>query len=314
MPGVDTGKFNRIKKKIIMDIREKHILAHKIEDSIQDAIKDLTQHQEPDYIAALTTGFVKSLPGILNKTIKGMNFQVGGCFIHQKPLAKFIKAPYNKLKSPEIGDLLIVYKQIKNNEVMFNALLMQAKKNNEPWDMTSISENDHQLTLYTKWPMFEYQRAGMLNGQKRSVNPKTCTPGAQYLLIEENNPPQYVKFYTAPSSHIIQASRCFAFCLVDFIEFHTGKPFVEKKRGRIDDWSQMIWDLISISASSVFNRGQAGYNNVNRYHGDLLQCFIQNSDIQNNEDIPSNDEGGISIIYIEGQSKDDNDIKRRERE
>ena len=297
-----------------MDIREKHILAHKIEDSIQDAIKDLTQHQEPDYIAALTTGFVKSLPGILNKTIKGMNFQVGGCFIHQKPLAKFIKAPYNKLPSPEIGDLLIVYKQIKNNEVMFNALLMQAKKNNEPWDMTSISENDHQLTLYTKWPMFEYQRAGSLNGQKRSVNPKTCTPGAQYLLIEENNPPHYVKFYTAPSSHIIQASRCFAFCLVDFIEFHTGKPFVEKKRGRIDDWSQMIWDLISISANYVFNRRNAGYNNVDRYHGDLLQYFIQNRDIQNNEDIPSNDKGGISIIYIEGQSKDDNDIKRRERE
>lgn len=113
-----------------MDIREKHKLAHEIEKSIQNAIKNLTQPQEPDYIAALTTGFVKSLPGILNKTIKGMNFQVGGCFIHQKPLAKFIKAPYNKLKlkSSEIGDLLIVYKQIKNNEVMFNALLMQAKK------------------------------------------------------------------------------------------------------------------------------------------------------------------------------------------
>lgn len=309
MPGADTGKFNRIKKKRIMDIREKHILAHEIENSIQDAIKNLTQHQEPDYIAALTTGFVKSLPGILNKRIKGMNFQVGGCFIHQKPLAKFIKAPYNKLKSPEIGDLLIVYKQIKNNEVMFNALLMQAKKNNDPWGMTSIPANDHQLTLYTKWPMFKYQRAGMLNGQKRSVNPKTCTPGAQYLLIEENNLPNYVKFYTAPSSQIIQASRCFACCLVDFVEFHTGKPFVEKKRGRIDDWSQMIWDLISISANSVFKRRKAGYDNVNRYQGDLLKCFIQN-----NNDIPFDGEEGLSIIYIEGQLNDDNDIVRRERE
>lgn len=295
-----------------MDIIEKRMLAHEIEDSIQDAIKDLTQHQEPDYIAALTTGFVKSLPRILNETIKGMNFQVGGCFIHQKPLVKFIKAPYNKPESCEIGDLLIVYKQIKNNEVMFNALLMQAKKNNKPWGMTSIQANDHQLTLYTKWPRFEYWKAGSLNGQKRSVNPKTCTPGAQYLLIEENNSPHYVKFYTAPSSQIIQASRCFAFCLVDFIEFHTGKPFVEKKRGRIDDWSQMIWDLISISAKSVFNRKKAGYKNVDRYQGDLLKCFIQKSDIQNNNDIPSNEEEGISIIYREGQSN--NDIKRRERE
>ena len=238
-----------------------------------------------------------------------MNFQVGGCFIHQKPLAKFIKAPYNNLKFPEIGDLLIVYKQTKNKEVMFNALLMQAKKNNDPWGMTFIPANDHQLTLYTKWPIFKYQRAGLLNGQQRSVNPKTCTPGAQYLLIEENNLPNYVKFYTAPSSQIIQASRCFAFCLVDFIEFHTGKPFVEKKRGRIDDWSQMIWDLISISANSVFNRGKAGYTNVNRYQGDLLKCFIQN-----NNDIPFDSEEGLSIIYIEGQLNDDNDIVRRERE
>ena len=101
-----------------MYIREKHILAHEIENSIQDAIKNLTQHQEPDYIAALTTGFVKSLPGILNKTIKGMNFQVGGCFIHQKPLVKFINAPSNKPESCEIGDLLIVYKQIKTKEVL----------------------------------------------------------------------------------------------------------------------------------------------------------------------------------------------------
>ena len=76
----------------------------------------------------------------------------------------------------------------------------------------------------------------------------------------------------------------------------------------------MIWDLISLSANSVFKRRKAGYNNVNRYHGYLLQCFIQNSDIQNNKDIPSNDKEGISIIYIEGQSNDDNDIKRRERE
>lgn len=269
----------------------------------------LKQTQEPDYIAALTTGFVKSLPGILNKTIKGMNFRVGGCFIHQKPLAKFIKAPYCSMKSPEIGDLLLVYKQINKKEVLYNALLLQAKKNNYPWDKTSISSKDHQLTLYTKWPMFEYRRAGILNGKIRSINPKTSTPGAQYLLIEKDSTsPISTEFYTAPSSQIIQASRPFSWCIVDFLEFHTGKPFIEKKRrGRIDDWSQMIWDLISISANSVFNRRKAGYTKVNRYQGDLLKYFIQN-----NNDIQVDGEEGISIIYIEGQLNDDNEIERRD--
>ena len=41
----------------------------------------------------------------------------------------------------------------------------------------------------------------------------------------------------------------------------------------------------------------------------LLKYFIQN-----NNDIPFDGEEGISIIYIEGQSNDDNDIERRERE
>ena len=45
------------------------------------------------------------------------------------------------------------------------------------------SGDTHQLILYTRWPRFQYCRAGYLNGQERSINPKTITTGAQYLLI-----------------------------------------------------------------------------------------------------------------------------------
>ena len=81
-----------------------------------------------------------------------------------------------------------------------------------------------------------------------------------------------------------------------------------------DDVNSVVIDKLHKMGVKLIALRCAGYNNVDRYHGDLLQCFIQKSYIQNNNDIPSNDEEGISIIYIEGQSNNDNDIKRRERE
>lgn len=50
----------------------------------------------------------------------------------------------------------------------------------------SLKRDYHQLLLYTKWPKFEYARAGALNGRIRSIQPKSITPGAQYLLIDDS--------------------------------------------------------------------------------------------------------------------------------
>lgn len=168
-----------------MHIIEKSIVCDEINQEISKALAGLKSHQEPDYMAALTTIFAANLSSILNKHISGMTFRVGGCFIHQKPLAEFVNPLYPRMTSPEIGDLLIVFKRNQNGEEQYNALLLQAKKNNNPFNKTIIPSIDHQLTLYTKWPAFRYKRAGHLNGKKRSIHPKASTPGAQYLLIDE---------------------------------------------------------------------------------------------------------------------------------
>lgn len=304
-----------------MDIHEKTHIVHDINRELIQSINGLTSTQEPDYIAALTTKFAARLSGILNRSIRGMTFKVGGCFIHQKPLAKFINPPYKSMKSPEIGDLLIVFKRIQNGEEQLNALLLQAKKNNNPWGKTKIQSTDHQLVLYTKWPLFKYQRAGRLNGKRRSIHPKSSTPGAQYLLIDESVSSHCcycpiccspVLFYTSPSSSIIQASHCFAWTLVDFLEFHTGKPFVQKHRGRIDDWSLLIWDLLEISVTSIFNRKNAGYSSTKRFSGNVMNFILTNNitDISTNDNNNidnrdynirnDNEEVGLSLLVIEG--------------
>lgn len=275
-------------------------LYNEIEHAIYDSVSILKAPQEPDYIAALVRDFSLSLRDILESYIPG-RFRVGGCFIHQKPLARFCDPSIAK-KAPEIGDLLIVYKEIiyPNNEVRYNALLLQAKKTKDIY-RTYVSGNDkHQLILYTRWPRFAYEKAGRLNGRIRNIIPKTITSGAQYLLIDEHKSyhlccPAPLFWCAMPQEHLV-ASNTLAMQIVKFLEFQVGRPFVNEPRR--DYWSQMIWDLLRISAESKFNRQRSGYRDRPRSSGDIFSILLENYYQQEIYDVPEN---GISVLCIEGQ-------------
>lgn len=207
-------------------------------------------------------------------------------------------------KNPEIGDLLIVYKEIRGGETFYNSLLLQAKKSSNIYYTTIPTHDRHQLMLYTRWPKFEYERAGAsLNGKTRSITPKTITTGAQYLLIDESkcgNPCCPTTFWCAiPASNLV-ASCSLTLQIIRLIEFQTGKPFVSKS-SRKDHWSKMIWDLLDISASSCFNRRRAGYHGADRYAGDPINMFVDSA-----KDGISSDGDGISVLCIEGNTDTDN--------
>lgn len=61
--------------------------------------------QEPDFVASLTLKFTPELFNILKAAFPKYKFSVTGIFCHQKPLAEITGLK----KSPEIGDLLIIY-------------------------------------------------------------------------------------------------------------------------------------------------------------------------------------------------------------
>lgn len=278
-------------------------LYYEIHKAIEDSISGLSRFEEPDYIAALVSNLPLKLKDVLNKAVPYINFKLGGCFIHQKPLAKFCDSTLFGTKSPEIGDLLIIYKEIGDRDTLYNALLLQAKKSTDIFSTPIPSNDAHQLLLYTKWPKFEYQRAGHLNGKVRSITPKTITTGAQYLLIDKSH--CSTKSYMAttfccamPDNNLV-ASNSLACEIIRLIEFQTGKPFVCKYSHK-DHWSQMIWDLLDISASSCFNRRRAGYYGADRYAGDPIRMFLDSSD-----DIFS-DGQGVSVLCIEGDARTEN--------
>lgn len=206
-------------------------------------------------------------------------------------------------KDPEIGDLLIVYKKIHGAEVVYNALLLQAKKLNGNTDSIyhhKIGYNDmHQLFLYTHWPKFIYRKANNLNGRKRSVIPKAITAGAQYLLIDRNA--VCTPFWCAMPNDILVASKCLASQLVDFVEFQTGRTFV--KCAPRDSWSQMIWDLLKISFQSVFNKSKYGYVKASRA-SDEISDFL---DLPQKLTLSDNNNVGIPILCIQSEEKEGND-------
>ncbi|WP_042372116.1 hypothetical protein [Bacteroides neonati] len=287
-----------------MNWETKRNLYMNIHHIIEQSISGLKSKQEPDYIAALVTHLPVPLSSVLNKALPNLKFKVGGCFIHQKPLTTFCD-PKLSTKSPEIGDLLIIYKEIRSSGDVYNALLLQAKKATNIYKAVVSKTDYHQLLLYTKWPKFEYARAGALNGRIRSIQPKSITPGAQYLLIDDSgrsfpSPCGITTFWCAMPDNILVANNSLALQIIKLLEFQTGRPFDKKNNSRyLDHWSKMIWDLLNLSSVSCFNRRKAGYNNVSRQAGDAISLIInRNNDKCTEYQLP--DEGGISIICIEG--------------
>lgn len=288
-----------------MDFNTKWHIWQDLHNAIEATTIGLHQTQEPDYIASLVTKLPNDLIQILGRYIPNIQFNVGGCFIHQKPIVRFTSPQYIGYAKPELGDLLIVYKETKNNADRYNAILLQAKKTNNICNTHIRHQDQHQYTLYTEWPKFEYHRAGRLNGISRSISPKTITPGAQYLLIDEQHNAGHrhypATFWCAKADNPLEASNCLATTVLQLIEFQTGRPFVAKSRN-IDHWSQMIWDLLDLSTNSAFNRRRNGFRNCPRNSGDIITYLTT---INNEEELGGIEEGGISIICIEGKCREE---------
>lgn len=285
-----------------------------IENAMQSSLTNMLQKQEPDYIARLTINLPQQLQNAL-----GNSYNVAGGFLHQKPLAKMLYPQNTTGKDPEIGDMLVVYKE----GMRYSALLLQAKKGSVNTVMKISSGDEHQLELYETWPEFEYRRAGILNGKHRNVSPHIPHAGAQYLVIDESLPrPQ---LGCAVASRQIHVNKGFAESLYDLILFQTGRPFAPKHRGRGNQWSTMIWDLIDIAGCSKFKRKtistlrQDRLNDPNKaffmmcerfrgssYFSELEKRLSRHCEEEFNqecngdtEDIPN---GGMGVIMIEKSS------------
>lgn len=238
--------------------------------------------QEPDFVASLTINFSSDLFNLLKAVFPKSKFSVTGVFCHQKPLADI-----GLSKDPEIGDILLVYVYSDKNGVKkFNSLLLQAKISSKRTTVIAATDQ-HQLKLYSEWPLFTYKRAGSLNGVKRDILPKTINDGAQYLLID-NDPiyglsgiPGTFPMGCATPSKTLCINNDLTDEIIDFLKFKSGRAFEENSTSTKDDWTKMIWDILNITKAKASKRKNAGISSFPRQstnYFDGLCYFMSDTD------------------------------------
>lgn len=293
-----------------------HILKPLIDKALLDSVVWVSNRgkpQEPDFIMALSTKFVKDFFNILVAIFPNYEFSVLGVYCHQKPIVDI-----GLTKRPELGDILFVYADRKQGgEVILNSLLLQAKISSHSFFKVPHSET-HQLKLYQKWPEFTYCRAGHLNGKKRNILPKSINDGAQYLLI--NDDPLTNGFYfrrelspmgCAIPDDILCINDSLSCELINILKFKSGRTFDGTPYKTEDDWSRMIWDLLKIARSKFSRRKNIQIksfprsNECRHYFSDnmgnmtLLDEFF---DDNINDEVTDDRDVGMSVVLIESRS------------
>lgn len=279
---------------------------------------------EPDYLTAIVTKF----PLLMNSTWGNVNF--GGCFIHKSPYVSFKKGG-----CCEAGDMLVLCRKAEKNGYRYNATLFQLKRLDRDSYRVTKSNELVQYELYTEWP--EFSLGSKFNpAQVRNINPKTVTPGAQYMLI--NAPDGYVRDYwweeyclhhpcifthTIPESVMqSRADLTFGRFLWDFIHWQNGRPISSEEMAANDEWSHFIWDLIRQTRNVMIQNINVGVhrnNGIAKQQGDFFQLlttknsmsYIPQSyidwangdndggDSSLEEDVNEEVNGAISILFID---------------
>lgn len=246
----------------------RHAVIHGLQEAWKRCESRGLQPQEPDLVAGLVLEAIPMV-GSLWKNIfhqHGLSFALTGVFCHQSPM---VHHPRMTRSGCELGDLLIAHVHKANDgHVSRNALLLQAKVSHSQPHRITANEKD-QLELYLHWPDFTYVRPGPLTGTKRSVRPKTAHAGAQYLLIYDRAPTVEASGLLGfPGTYpvgVCMPSRC----LYDhsdlsseslrFLMHLTGRPFDAKSANGHDGWTDLVWDILSVSIHKAFNRKRSGW-------------------------------------------------------
>lgn len=252
---------------------------------------------EVDFVIGLLLSLPQEIVNILRNNIrKKLQIRATSVFCHQSP--KVIQEGKNT--STELGDILFVFAYTdENRSRLFNSYLFQAKVNNSGNNIVSLSKPELiQLELYEKWKKFEYQTPKELKGESRNILPKSISSGAKYLLINSNDTQATADFRSAVAGQELVSGMCLASELIGFLTFNFGRLFEENKNSTQDDWSKMIWDLLSLTNN--FTKRSSGFKRSTGTRVNNAQLIVNQVGDSNFTSPVVGNYGDNSVNYFEG--------------
>lgn len=241
-----------------------------------------TSPQEPDFVAGLVLESCPRIHAALRFLLSPYRIQSSmlAVYCHQTPKVTFSGIAGT---SCELGDLLFAHVHAcATGHVQRNALLYQAKvSSSQPYRVPSGDRD--QLSLYTKWPDFEYHKSPPFTGERRSVAPKVAHSGAQYMLIDDRPPdhprsgllglPGFYPIGSCMPDDQLHDHNHLAAELLEFLLLRSGRPFADRAdASRDNDWSRVVWDLLDSGVRKAFNRRRSGRYQSPRAVGETSIC------------------------------------------
>lgn len=245
-------------------------------NALKNDLRKGKKFDEPAYTAAIATKF----PAMMNGAWGNVKF--GGCFIHKSPIVTLDNTSNPSVReSCEAGDLLVLCRDMVDGYIRINAALFQVKKMDGLYNRIK-PDNEIQLKFYTEWPTFSFGRS--YKSPYYNIEPKTATPGAQYMFINEKK--YYHHWYdyyplslqpllfTHSKSAAVMCSDpdlSFGNFLWEFINWQDGRPISESEQKANDEWSKFIWRLISFSKTKSFMHKNVRISKHIKATGDFFQ-------------------------------------------
>ena len=259
-------------------------LSSKFDEAIQRCLhprKMPCRLQEPDYTALLTLNLpnelnllmpqvVSSPKGAYSRLSQPLSFS--GCYIHQSPYVRFVSNIFNREKTCELGDLLVLCKETLHDRTRYNAALLQLKlsrklriaRRHQPVRIVGVRDRT-QLDLYSNWPKFRFDRP--LQADVYDLPEKSAFNGAQYMFVCEDAPTTFS--VALPKGDMYAREYSFAQFLIDFIDWRTGKEFKVKTERMQDEWSKLIWDILDHVSEQRIQRKNIDEESVNGRYNDV---------------------------------------------
>lgn len=209
---------------------------------------------EPRLVEAVAKQFAFLLHSALGNCCSSYSFKMTSIFCHQSPYVEWEGTDkQGKRKKCELGDILFIYDE---NGKGGNALLLQAKKNNEI-TCNLKDKSNKQYELYLDKPDFSFCNNEInkeFENHKVHLNGLHIDKGMQYLLMfplhDDENLYRCILPSVAPSDTLIGSEKLSA-NIADLFFARSGKEFDNSSD---DDWSKMINALYKHYSKSNFTR------------------------------------------------------------